>query len=68
MTRIGKRKMDFDNLVSSLKYVRDAIADFIFPGLPPGRADDHPLLFWEYRQKIDKKYSVQIDFIVEGKF
>ena len=54
LTRIGKRKLDSDNLPISMKWIRDAIADNIFPGLPPGRADDDERLVWKYDQKITK--------------
>ena len=39
LTRVAPRYMDFSNLVSSFKWVEDACAEYIHPGLAPGRAD-----------------------------
>jgi len=39
LTRIAPRFMDKGNLVSSFKWVEDAIAEYFHPGLAPGRAD-----------------------------
>ena len=50
LTRHGIKHMDFDNLVASFKHVRDAIADYIHPGLKPGQADDDPNITWVYDQ------------------
>lgn len=50
LTRIGK-KLDDDNLLGAFKSVRDKIADAIIPGKRPGRADDSPLIEWEYKQE-----------------
>jgi hypothetical protein len=55
MIRISKGKLDFDNLVCSMKYVRDSIANNIIPGLAPGRADDDERITWEYLQEKGKK-------------
>ncbi len=52
MTRIGKKKLDSDNLQGAFKYVRDAIAEYFFPGLAAGRADDNEDLTWRYAQEI----------------
>jgi hypothetical protein len=52
LIRISPRKLDEkDNLPMSFKYVADAIADLIYPGLQPGRADDNDLMHWEYAQE-----------------
>jgi hypothetical protein len=48
MTRFGVRTLDFDNLVASFKHVRDAVADYIHPGLIPGQADNDPNITWVY--------------------
>lgn len=65
LVRIGKRKLDSDNLPVSMKYIRDAIADCLIPGLPPGRADGDMRLSWQYDQK--KAYGnavgIEITFI-----
>jgi hypothetical protein len=50
ITRIG-RKLDDDNLVAALKYIRDAIAELLVPGKAVGRADDHKDIQWEYAQE-----------------
>jgi hypothetical protein len=42
--------LDSDNLVTAFKFLRDAIAADLAPGLPPGRADEH--FDWEYAQHI----------------
>lgn len=48
LTRFGVRLLDFDNLVASFKHVRDAVADYIHPGLMPGQADNDPNITWAY--------------------
>lgn len=61
LTRIGKKLLDDDNLPVSMKYIRDAIADQIFPNLAPGQADNDKRLKWEYSQEIGSKYGVKIE-------
>ena len=56
ITRIGKRKMDSDNLAISAKHVRDGIADAL--GVNDG---DESKVLWFYEQKIGKEYSVEIE-------
>ncbi len=48
LTRVAPRRLDDDNLRGALKAVRDAVADWLIPGLAPGRADDK--LEWYYEQ------------------
>ena len=56
LIRVSPRKLDKkDNLPMAFKYVADAIADSIYPGLAPGRADDTELIQWEYDQEKGKK-------------
>ena len=62
LTRIGKKKLDSDNLPVSMKWIRDTIADQLIPGLACGRADDDPRLSWKYAQEIGKEYGVKISF------
>ena len=50
LTRHGVKELDYDNLVGSFKHVRDAVADYIHPGLKPGQADDDPNITWVYAQ------------------
>lgn len=52
--RVGSKPMDFDNLVSSIKYIRDQIAEEI------GVDDGDPGYEWVYRQELGKKYLVTI--------
>jgi hypothetical protein len=55
LIRINPRMMDTgDNLPYSFKWVRDKLADMIYPGLKAGRADDTDLIEWEYRQEKGK--------------
>ena len=54
ITRIGPRKLDGDNLHSSAKYVRDAIAAKI------GIDDGSDQYVWEYAQRIGP-YGVDVE-------
>ncbi len=60
LIRQGGRIMDCDNLVSSFKYIRDAIAEKIHPGLAIGRADDDKNIKWEYSQSENKPKGILI--------
>lgn len=61
LIRRSKRMLDSDNLTMSLKNLRDTIADYIIPGLAPGRADDNKSVTWQYDQvKGDPAVIVQI--------
>lgn len=51
LTRFSHKKLDDDNLPSAFKAIRDEIASLLIPGLPPGKADDSPLISWAYEQK-----------------
>lgn len=62
LIRHGKRILDSDNLPVSLKWVRDAVAACLIPGLPPGRADNDPRITWEYDQVVSTEYFVEIRF------
>lgn len=42
------RLLDGDNLVASLKFLQDAVADSLLPGLPSGHAD--AFFKWDYEQ------------------
>lgn len=66
LIRIAPRKLDGDNLQTSLKACRDQVADILNPGLMPGRADDDPAITWEYDQRkgIAKEYAVEVS--IEG--
>jgi hypothetical protein len=62
IVRCSPRMLDCDNLPASLKYVRDSIADGIFPGLRPGRADGKKELIWKYGQQYSKRQKVVVKF------
>lgn len=67
LTRISPRKLDKDeNLPMAFKYIKDAIADLIHPGLAPGRADDDDSISWEFAQEKGdpKTYSIKIEVFV----
>lgn len=63
MVRISPRTLDFDNLVYSLKWVRDSLAASLIGGLAPGRADEDPRLTWDYAQEKGKpkEYAIRIE-------
>jgi len=50
-----------DNLPSSFKCIRDAIAKYLLGGTM-GENDDDPRLVWKYRQEKAKKYGIRIEF------
>lgn len=56
LVRIGKRKLDSDNLAGSFKHVQDGVAD----ALRVDDGDDSKVL-WRYRQEIGKDYAVRIE-------
>lgn len=64
MTRKGKKVLDDDNLPVSMKYIRDAIADHLFPGQAPGQADNDKRIKWEYDQIKSKEIGVIVEFFV----
>jgi hypothetical protein len=55
LTRVGKRKVDDDNLAYLFKGTRDEVAAAM------GVDDGSPLYRWEYRQEIGKEYGVRIE-------
>ena len=56
LTRLGPRTLDSDNLCSSLKAVRDGVADWL------GVDDGSETLDWQYRQR-KGGYSVEVEVI-----
>jgi len=64
-TRIAPRKIDEDNFLPGLKYVRDAIADYLIPGLAPGRADGDERIQWIYEQRKGTTHEVALEITFE---
>lgn len=66
LIRKASKKMDYDNLVASLKGTRDAVADLLLPGLNPGQADGDSRLTWHYsEQKGSRHGEIIISFYDE---
>jgi hypothetical protein len=63
MHRIAPRSFDYDNLVSSFKWIRDAISEELITGLAIGRADDDKRITWEYIQEKGNpgQYAIRIE-------
>jgi hypothetical protein len=61
ITRMGRGSLDFDNLVSSQKWVVDAVCDSLIPGLKPGRADGDKRITVSYNQEKKQFYGVRIE-------
>lgn len=76
LIRISPRLMDPDNLVSSFKYIKDAVAVLIRPEaqiivrprgrkfyINPGHADNTDLIKWDYNQEKGRvgEYAVKIE-------
>lgn len=59
-TRISPRMLDDDNLPYAFKYIRDLLAEYIIPGLAPGRADGDPQITWRYAQEKGKPKRIRI--------
>ena len=59
LTRIAPRKLDSDNLLSSMKAVRDGVADWL------GMDDADPSLAFEYAQTKGepKQYAVRVEIV-----
>ena len=57
LTRIGKRKMDSDNLAGCLKGIRDGIAEAI------GVDDGDDRLRWVYEQRTEWRYAVEVEVL-----
>ena len=55
ITRVGPKRLDDDNLISSMKAVQDQVAKMV------GVDDGSHLYTWVRRQRINKTYSVEIE-------
>lgn len=58
ITRVGKKKLDSDNLAISAKHVRDQVAAAY------GIDDADERYTWNYSQRVGKHYGVEI--LIEG--
>jgi hypothetical protein len=55
LIRIAPRKLDeHDNLRFAFKWVVDAIASLLKPGMQAGQADSNEMITWEYGQEKGK--------------
>jgi hypothetical protein len=75
LTRIGKRLLDFDNMVHSFKSIRDQIAEIIIeyqdeiknsaPNISHKRAkgshDSDPRIEWRYAQETGKNKGIKVE-------
>jgi hypothetical protein len=59
--RISPRVLDYDNLVSSQKWVVDSICDLLIPGLKPGRADGDKRISVLYDQEVGKLQAIRVE-------
>jgi hypothetical protein len=64
LTRIGKKFLDYDNLVYGFKSIRDTLCDCLFPGYAPGQADKD--VYFEYVQERRPTYAVRIEIKNKG--
>ena len=73
LTRLSPRQLDDDNLVTSMKYIRDELSECILPELRKtyvtrkghlafikGRADSDPRIRWKYDQKKSPMLEIKI--------
>lgn len=67
LSRIAPRKLDSDNLILALKWIRDCVADLLIPGLRPGRADDDPRIAWHYQQLrgAPREYAIAVEILAQ---
>jgi hypothetical protein len=74
MIRLSSRKLDSDNLISAFKYIRDEIAECLFPDKKlyavkkngtifqmKGFTDSSPDITWVYAQEKSKKIGIRIE-------
>lgn len=61
LTRRGIGRMDFDNVVYSLKPARDTLADWLLPGMAAGRADGDERITWHYKQEQGYPYALIVE-------
>jgi hypothetical protein len=61
MTRISPRSLDFDNLVSSFKWIRDEVGAKLTGNNIPGRGDGDERITWEYAQEKGKSQAIRLE-------
>jgi hypothetical protein len=68
LIRVAPRKLDFDNLVSAFKYIRDAISEKLTGDPRAGRSDDDPRIEWSYKQQSggSKIYAIKIEIVAKA--
>ena len=64
--RIAPRSLDTDNLLFSLKAIRDYVADKFIPGLKPGRADNSKDLMFDYGQEKGRPKEYGLRIVIES--
>lgn len=57
LTRVGKRKLDSDNLSRSCKAPRDSVAQWL------GIDDGDERIEWRYAQEIGREYAVRVEVV-----
>lgn len=62
LIRLSPRQLDSDNLQGAFKYIRDAVADYLIPGLRPGRADGDDRIQWSYQQQKSSLKGICVKF------
>ncbi len=60
-TRQSPMEMDDDNFRYSLKAAKDCVADWLVPGLAPGRADGDKRINWHYKQEKGHPFKLMIE-------
>ena len=73
LTRLNSRALDDDNLISSMKWIRDEVSECVFPEKRTsyvkngriitikGRADCDPRIKWEYAQEKSPRMGIRIE-------
>jgi hypothetical protein len=62
IVRLAPRRLDYDNLVISNKYLVDSICEELTGNYIPGQADSDPRITISYDQEKSKEYGVKILF------
>lgn len=62
IVRLAPRRLDYDNLVISNKYLVDSLCEELTGNYIPGQADSDPRITISYDQEKSKEYGVKILF------